>query len=608
MDLKVQKRSIEILYQLLDGKNEVTSYVTYQPQKIAFCKEMKDTQELIRATPESQGISSDYIQNMLKQLEKDQSVHLHNIMIARNGCVVAEANYYPYKKEIWQAVYSLSKSVTGIAIGMLIDEGKLNLEDRVVDLLKPYTNSITYLKHKSLTVRHLLTMSSGVLFNETGAIADNDWVRSYLESNNKFSDGTQFAYNSMNSYMLSAIVTEITKMPMMEYLRPRLWDVLGIHQVYWEVCPKGMNKGGWGLYLTIEGMTKLGQLFLQKGVWHGQRILSEQWIEEATKKQIDTGENNGYAYGYHNWVSEQEHSYQFNGMLGQNVIVYPDKQLVIATTSGNDELFMLGALVQTIRSYFGYDWVADDKVEEDPHSYQQLKQYEQQLGEPKRLYNCKKNMSRGWKRHPNKRDRVYLHWKQKNRLVNEQQWMYFIKRMDETAYKMKTKRGAVMPVFWQTVHNNYSEGIQTMRFLRKNRALIWIVTEGENDYSIEIGMEKACIQTINYHGEPYIIAVIGHILENEDGVTVLKIEIPFLETPHTRTFKLFFESNDQIRIAANEEPGKLLIQQALNSVMDPEKAGFIQNVLSKLDPEFFQYKLRFAIEPEIIGIRIKTEI
>lgn len=603
MDLKVHKRSIEILYKLLDGKNGITSYVTYEPQKIAFCPEVRDLEELVRATPESQGISSHYIQNLWRELEEEDDIHLHNLMIVRNGCVIAEGSFYPYQKKLWQAVYSLSKSVTSMAIGMLIEEGKLSLEDRVVDLLKPYTNSITYLKNKSLTVRHLLTMSSGVLFNETGAIADNDWVRAYLESNTKFSHGTQFAYNSMNSYMLSAIVTEICKMPMMEYLTPRLWEVLGIHQVYWEVCPQGINKGGWGLYLTIEGMAKLGQLMLQKGVWHGKRILSEEWVNEATKKQIDTGENNGYAYGYHNWVSEEENSYQFNGMLGQNVIVYPEKQMVIATTSGNDELFMICPLVDKIREYFGRDWMPKEFLEEDPVAYKNLKQCQIQIGKKKEISHQVSSINRGWKKKSASKliQTNNQSWKQRKINVETKKLLEFSKKIDGSIYKMETTRGALVPVFWQTVHNNYSEGIQEMRFSRKNGKFFWIIVEGKYEYSIEIGINEACFQTINYHGEEYCIAVIGELAENEDGILVLKIKIPFLETPHTRSFKIFFERNDEIRVVANEAPGKLLIRQALNSVMDPEKAGFIQNILSKLEPEFFQYKLRFTIEPEIIG-------
>lgn len=599
MDLRVHKRSIEILYKLLDGKNGITSYVTYAPQKAPFCPEVRDSEELIRATPESQGISSDYIQNLWRELEETKDVHLHNMMIVRNGCVVAESSCYPYQKQIWQAVYSLSKSVTGMAIGMLVDEGKLKLDDRVVDLLKPYTNSITYLKHKSLTVHHLLTMSSGILFNETGAIAENDWIKSYLESNTKFSHGTQFAYNSMNSYMLSAIVTEVSKMSMMEYLTPRLWDALGIHQVYWEQCPQGINKGGWGLYLTIEGMAKLGQLMLQKGIWHGKRILSEEWIDEATKKQIDTGEKNGYAYGYQNWVSEDENAYQFNGMLGQNVIIYPEKQMVIATTSGNDELFMIGPLVNKIRDYFGRDWMPLEKMSENPIAYQNLKLYEAKMGRNRELLTPVSSKTRGWR----KKAIVKSKRKQRKQYYGQRELLNFSKKINGSIYKMETTRGAFVPVFWQTVHNNYSEGIQQMQFSRKNGMFIWSIVEGEQKYSIKIGINQACIQTIDYHGEEYLIAVTGRLAKNEDGVFVLKIEIPFLETPHMRSFKIFFERNDEIRVVVNESPGKLLIRQALNSVMDPEKAGFVQNILSKLEPEYFQYKLRFAIEPEIIGKR-----
>ena len=172
-------------------------------------------------------------------------------------------------------------------------------------------------------------MASGVSFNETGAVAGSDWVKGFLEAGIHDSPGTKFEYNSMNSYMLSAVVTEITGETMMDYLRPRLWEPLGITKVFWETCPKGITKGGWGLFLTPEDAAKLGWLYRCKGVWNGQQIIAQEWIEESVKKQIDTDEDgSSCGYGYQIWPKKREGSFNFNGMLGQNVLVYPDLDLV----------------------------------------------------------------------------------------------------------------------------------------------------------------------------------------------------------------------------------------------------------------------------------------
>lgn len=160
-----------------------------------------------------------------------------------------------------------------------VSEGKLSLDTKIVDVFRKNVSLFGFIRQKDLTVRHLLTMTSGVSFNETGAISGNDWVKGYLEAFCHHEPGTYFEYNSMNTYMLSAIITEITGETMLDYLKPRLFAPLGITWVFWETCPKGKNKGGWGLFLCVEDMAKLGQLYLDGGKWKGQQVIPEDWYE-----------------------------------------------------------------------------------------------------------------------------------------------------------------------------------------------------------------------------------------------------------------------------------------------------------------------------------------
>src|SRR5699024_4911566 len=152
----------------------------------------------------------------------------------------------------------------------------------------PRLNPVSYRRFRSLTVRHLLTMTSGVDFDEVGAVTEEDWVKCYFESGVRFEPGAEFAYNSMNSYLLSAIVRERTGQGLSQVLRPRVFVPLGFGRVHWETCPRGIEKGGWGLYLCPEDMAKIGQLLLQKGRWNGRQLVSEEFLREMTRKQVDT--------------------------------------------------------------------------------------------------------------------------------------------------------------------------------------------------------------------------------------------------------------------------------------------------------------------------------
>ena len=130
--------------------------------------------------------------------------------------------------------------------------------------------------------------------------------------------------------MLSACIRERTGKDMFDILFERIFRPMGINDIFWEKCPMGITKGGWGLYMRLEDLMKFGSLFLSGGMFNGQRLISEEWIAEMTKKQIDTpATSNKYGYGFHIWKSIRKDSYQFNGMLGQNLIIFPDINMTI---------------------------------------------------------------------------------------------------------------------------------------------------------------------------------------------------------------------------------------------------------------------------------------
>lgn len=345
----------ELIMNMILGKTEGISRVDFTPQKKKFPFDQPYEQAFERATPESQGISSDYLAKMLRELDASKFTDVHHLLILRHGRVICECNFAPYRSGIWHITHSMCKSITGMAVGMLIDEGKLSLDENIYKIFEGRMSFLAKVFSSEVTVENLLTMTSGVQFNETGMISGNDWLRSYLSAPLAGRPGAEFQYNSLNTYVLSAIVTERTGMTLEEYLRPRLFEPMGITKYFWETCPKGITKGGWGLFLCPEDMAKLGQLYLQKGKWNGVQLVPAEWVELSTKKHVNTGEDT-YGYGYQIWMESRPGSFEFNGMLGQNVIVYPDLDMVLVLCAGNNELFQNCVMLNIVRKYFGEEF------------------------------------------------------------------------------------------------------------------------------------------------------------------------------------------------------------------------------------------------------------
>jgi len=297
---------------------------------------------LPHSTPEAEGVEASGITAFLDAVA--QSKHeFHSFMLLRHGKVIAEGWWNPYRADLKHTLYSLSKSFTATAVGFANAEHKLALNDKVIsffpnqlpDTVSPYLSQ--------LTVKDLLTMSVGQEPDPTDAInPDTNWVRRFLALPIAHQPGTTFLYNSMASFMLSAIVQKVTGEKVIDYLQPRLFKPLGITGIDWETSPKGINTGGWGLRLKTEDIAKFAQLFLQKGKWKGRQILPLGWVEEASTAKIiqhpdmpqakrDSSDwEQGYCYQM--WRC-RHNAYRGDGAFGQYAIVLPEKDAVIAITS-----------------------------------------------------------------------------------------------------------------------------------------------------------------------------------------------------------------------------------------------------------------------------------
>ena len=278
---------------------------------------------------------------------------LHSIMVVKDGNVVLEKWMSKGKENEPHILNSVSKTFTSMAVGLAISEGKLALDEKLVDIFPEHCpeNPSEYLKE--ITVEHLLTMSCGHSTDpthESWEVKDKSWIRFFMEHPVTHKPGTLFCYNSLGTYVLSAIVQKRTGEKVVDYLYPRLFRPLGINNVSWLESHEGINTGGWGLFLKTEDLAKMGLMILQNGQFNGCQVVPAEWIESASSAQVPcvpAGMNSDDAdklrkvaktsdwlqgYGYQMWRCRYN-AFRADGANGQYIIMIPDKNAVVVTTA-----------------------------------------------------------------------------------------------------------------------------------------------------------------------------------------------------------------------------------------------------------------------------------
>ena len=607
---KEQIAVAELVLNMILGKTGGTR-VDYFPQKPDFPFDAVYEQAFLRATPESQGISSDLFAALLRELDASKDTEMHHFMALRHGKVICECNFAPYPKGMWHITHSMCKSITGMAIGMLIEEEKLKLDENIYDIFPDHINAFSKIFRPVITVENLLTMTSGVTFNESGIVSGNDWLGSFLNASVNGKPGTEFQYNSLNTYVLSAIVTKRTGETLTEYLTPRLFDPLGITKYYWETCPKGITKGGWGLFLCAEDMAKLGQLYLQRGKWNGQQLVSEYWIEISTARHLKT-QNDTYGYGYQLWMEQRPGSFEYNGMLGQNVIIYPDMDMVLVTNAGNKEMFQDCIMLNIIRKYFPVNYHPADVLPENPLSYSLLKRLcgELENGENN---NRSTSLRGGWKRNVVFRrkhsDKKYS-YRISAAVDRPSDHHSFMRAVSGRTYVMEQQNIGIAPLFVQVFHNNMTDGISEISFTYDAGNFYVSFTEGEVIHKLPVGFGKAADGCVDLHGEHYLVATLGEFARDENDIPVLKLEITFIEECVKRKAHIFFHEDNGIEIRWNETPGKKMILAGLSSITEELSGNFLYNSLlgdHNITTELLHRLMEQTIEPVVRGYLKKPE-
>ena len=343
--------------------------------------------DLPRATPESMGIPSEKITEYFDSLMRFPNTEIHSVVVMRHGRVVAELHPQPFMPQYGHTLFSCSKTFAAAAIGIAISENLLNLSDRLISFFPEYLPYPVPAQLQRITIEDLLTMRSGFVVDTRMRTISQQWVKDYLNHPMNAEPGTRFAYDSIDTYLLSAILQRKTGKTLLEYLKEHIFNDLHIKEVKWEYSPEGITTGGWGLYLQPESMAKFGQLLLQKGKWRGRQLIPADWVDLMMRKHVTN--NQGDDYCFQMWRCGKHNAARADGAYGQYIYVLPGKDMVVTVTqcmiSGN-------AAQHEILWSMVVPYVKDGMLEEDTHDLKKLRKFEATCSHP---------LPEGKKRHNN---------------------------------------------------------------------------------------------------------------------------------------------------------------------------------------------------------------
>jgi len=536
-------RAALLLWRLSEGR-ALPAVLPMRVQKIPFMKNPEASTGLPRCAPEEMGIRSALIDRFIREVSADQNENLHSLTLLRHGAVIAEYSKPPYDRTIWHVTHSMCKTITALAIGILIGEGKLRMDERLLRIFSAYAAPAVRAQYEPLTVFHLLTMTSGVSFGEMQSVTETDWVRGFLQSPPLFRVGERFHYNSMNTYMLSAIVYAKTGQKLTEFLEDRLFRPMGIRQYYWETCPAGLEKGGWGLYLLQEDAAKLGQLVLNLGEWNGAQLVPRGFIRDMCAWHSDPPrEISSLGYGYQCWLWKRPGSVRFSGLFGQHVLVVPDLDMVLVSNAGSG--CMMG----------------------ESHFLALCAEFFEQAAR-------KEDATSGGRQDP------------------------FL-RLHGRRYEITGGTARLLPLFLQVMENNYTKGISQIGFFCKDDKLYISLTEGETCNTFPVGFRQPEKAKLMFRGEEYLIAVTG-AWSWSGNIPVLQVDIAFLEHANTRHLSIFLESEQRIRVKFSETPNQDALLKGIELLMGKGEDHFLLRQMQ------LKKRLTAMAEPELLFESKKT--
>lgn len=599
MEIGKQIRALEWLHGIISGKETGDIYV---PQKPEFhpSETAGSFEELL---PEQVGVRSKGLLKMFAELSAARGINPHSAAVLRDGKLIARADWSPFEMEYPHVSHSLCKSVVSMAVGLAAEEKILFLTEKVAPIFKEEMPKNPDKLMNSVTVRNLLTMSSGASFNEAKAVMSKNWVRDFLSSEIKFRPGTDFHYNSLNTYMLSAIICKRSGMSLTEYLNQRVFRRLGIKNFYWEKCPRGIEKGGWGLYMSIFDYAKLGQLYLNGGVWNSAQIISESWVKASASRQIVKGESPcRQGYGYQIWLTRNG-GYVFSGMLGQNVFVFPKRNMVIAVTAGSDAVFPDCRAADIIGKFIDNDDnFSDTPIKEFRYAEAaQLRNAlaEAKFGEPLEI-SPKPTIAEILRHTLIPKNKSPSDENEADTMVEAAKILNGAEIIFE-----ENNSGDVLPMLIQAMSGNFDSGTKRVTFKAGKEALIVSIYGGDGDNAvtkIPVNFDgKPSYFNLERRGDVYRIGALGNFTADEDGRPVLRLMLCFIETACTRLLKFIFEGSE-VTLKFRDSPNLYNAIDEGAEILLPVLSSASRKILdAALESDIADYQIRKFLEPSITG-------
>ena len=531
-----------------------------KPDKPVIFPSDAEINYLERCAPEGVGLNFEYIQSFINELNSDHSLKPNRLLIIKDNIVIAEQYLYPYVKETWDCVFSASKTVVALALGVLYDEGKVDLDLPVCKYLKN-EKQINIPRNKKITLRHLLTMTTGIRFNEMECVSSLRWTKSFFDSTAKFKLGQRFEYNSLNSYIVAMVVQKISGRRFEDFIKEKIFDRLGISKVHFDTSEEDCFKGGWGLYILPEDMAKLGILVRDFGVYDGQRILSEEWIRMMSTKQFPaTKFARKYDYGFQMWVDDSMAFSCFNGMYDQNIMIYRNSGIVVVTCFADNEAFHGANLFDIAAKYFASENPGDFPL-------------------------CYSN---------GKRD-----------LNNEESLMYYFDALLNKEYKSQSKIAnscGILPLIIQNEVSTYVKGIRSLMFKCIDNEPVLIINEGGKKYELKFSFGEGKRQTLELYKNQYECVVDARFILSGKTEPYLIIRVFFLEFSSDRYFTIKFGKDiNQISVECSENPGVDFVNSIIQ-VQDEATKQFINNALNNISQDYLVGKIRNIFSPIFVAV------
>ena len=542
---KWKKRSIELLSSLAFGSDGTPSVVPYYPQKTRISG--VEERFFRRSTPERHGISSKRIYSMLSELESEARSNIHNLMVIAGGEVIAECSRDGYGVNIAHLSHSMSKTVCGMIVGIVVGDGLLDTDDRLVDIFP----EIAYRDKRfaEITVEHLLNMTSGVDFNEAGSITESKWTEAFFASTLHFAPGAKFAYNSMNSYVLARVVERVSKRAFGDIAAERFFAPLGIKNYFWEKSPEGTEKGGWGLYMSAESWAKVGYMLLSDGKFLDRRILTYEWMEKSLNTSVATSYIScDFDYGYQIWRSRSGEEYLFNGMLGQNVWICPKNDIIAVITGGNNELFQDSPSLNIIRRYLGSQ--IDDELSRADYRILKEKQTE--------FFDCRRFVR------PRKRKQGFFYWLG----IRQSESFDALWNSALGEYRFGINNVGMLPLVVRAMQNNLDSRLESLSLFCRDNQLYLSFTESGREHTLAVGLYEYRSGVLDFRGEKYVVRCMGEALVGADGEREYRIEMIFPELPNTRMLRITHPQNDRIFIEFFEIPNDKIAENLLTRLSE----------------------------------------